>query len=123
MMQLKRPPEELIFTAYDDKNIEILRCFRNKNNFSFQLTLIKDEKNTVEDSLSEDIYFEINFEKPKNEKSLCVIPKKNINGVYTVRCAIAYGGEIEVGIEASDTVKLNGKNLKIVIRGLLIHYC
>ena len=46
--------------------------------------------------------------------------KKNINGIYTVRCAIAYGGEIEVGIEASDTVKLNGKNLKIVIRGLLI---
>ena len=115
----ERPPEELIFAAYD-KNIEILGCFRNKNNFSFQLTLIKDEKNTIEDSLNEDIYFEINFEKPKIEKSLCVIPKNNINGVYTIRCAIEYGGEIEVGIETSSTVKLNGKNLKIVIRGLLI---
>ena len=113
----KRPPEEKIFEA---KNIEILGCFRNKNNFSFQLTLIKDEKNIIEESLGEDIYFEINFEKPQNEKSLCVIPKININDVYTVKCAIEYGGEIEIGTEVSSSVKLNGEDLKIVIRGLLI---
>ena len=112
--------EEHIFAAYDAKNIEILGCFRNKNNFSFQLTRVKDEGVDTPDSLTQDIYFEINFEKPANDKALCVIPKKSIDDVYTVRCALEYGGEIEIGKEVSGVVNLQGKKLKIVFRGLLI---
>ena len=112
--------EEQIFAAYDAKNIEILGCFRNKNNFSFQLTKVKDGNNTLDEFLNQDIYFEIFFEKPKNEKALCVIPKKSINNVHTVRCAIDYGGEIEIGGEADGTVMLDDKKYKIVFRGFLI---
>ena len=109
--------EEYIFEA---KNIEILGCFRNKNNFSFQLTKIKDENTILQDDLDQDIYFEIIFEKPENEKALCVIPKKNDNGVYKARCAIKYGGEIIVGKEATGAVKKEEKTLKIVFKGSLI---
>ena len=115
----ERPPEELIFAAYD-KNIEILGCFRNKNNFSFQLTKVKDDNTIMKDPLEKDIYFDILFEKPENEKALCVIPKNGIGDVFTVRCALEYGGEIEIGKEASGTVILDNKKLKIVFRGLLI---
>ena len=112
--------EEHIFAAYDAKEIEILGCFRNKNNFSFKLTKMKDDKTILQDSLTSDIYFEITFEKPDDEKALCVIPKISNNDVYTVRCAIDYGGEIIVGGEASGIVNLEGKKAKIVFRGLLI---
>ena len=112
--------EEQIFAAYDAKNIEILGCFRNKNNFSFQLTKVKDDKSVMKDSLDKDIYFDISFVKPTDEKALCVIPKNSIDDVYTVRCALKYGGEIEIGKEASGSVILNEKKYKIVFRGLLI---
>ena len=112
--------EEQIFAAYDAKNIEVLGCFRNKNNFSFQLTKVKDDNIIMKDPLEKDIYFDILFEKPGNEKALCVIPKNGIGDVFTVRCALEYGGEIEIGKEASGTVILDNKKLKIVFRGLLI---
>lgn len=116
--------EEHIFAAFDAKNIEILGCFRNKNNFSFKLTKIKNEKKEIEtlseDSYDKDIYFEIKLKKPENINALCVIPKNNKNNVYTVRCAIEYGGEIEIGDETSGNALLGEKKVKIVLRGLLI---
>lgn len=114
--------KEIIFAAYDAKNIEVLGCFREKNNFSFELTKVEDEDTeySSKDILKEDIYFDIQFKKPTDEKGKCVIDKKNKNGVYTVRCAISYGGEIEVGGEASSIVNIDEKKQKIVFRGLLI---
>lgn len=111
---------ELIFAAYDNKNIEVLGCFRNKNNFSFQLTKLKDEKTILQDDIEQDIYFEIFFEKPEKEKALCIIPEINDKGVYKVRCAMKYSGEIEVGKEATGTSKIKENNYKITLRGLLI---
>ena len=120
----KKEDEEHIFAAYDAKNIEILGCFRNKNNFSFQLTKIKNEKSEIEsnsdDLYDKDIFFEINLKKPEDKKALCVIPKNKRNNVYTVRCAIEYGGEIEIGEETSGNAELGEKKVKIVLRGLLI---
>lgn len=116
--------EEHIFAAYDAKKIDILGCFRNKNNFSFQLTKIKNEKNEIEsysdDSYDKDIFFDIKLKKPENISALCVMPKNNRNDAYTVRCAIEYGGEIEIGDETSGNVVLGEKKVKIVLRGLLI---
>ena len=116
--------EEQIFAAYDAKNIDILGCFRNKNNFSFQLKKIKNEKKEIEsdsdDSYDKDIFFDIKLKKPDNINALCVIPKNHINDVYTVRCAIEHGGEIEIGDETSGNVVLGEKKVKIVLRGLLI---
>ena len=114
--------DEIIFTAYDAENIEALGCFRDKNNFSFELTKLKDEDEIFPwlDKLHEDIYFDIQFEKPENEKALCVISRKRRHSVYKVRCAIDYGGEIEIGGEADGTVKINGKKHKVVFRGLLV---
>ena len=116
--------EEHIFAAYDAKNIDILGCFRNKNNFSFQLTKIKNEQNEIEsysdDSYDKDIYIDIKLKKPENKNALCVVPKNSRNDIYIVRCAIEYGGEIEIGEETSRIVELGEKKVKIVIRGLLI---
>ena len=116
------PVDELIFAAFDAKNIEVLGCFRDKNNFSFELTQVDEEVEKVVSTkeLEEDIYFDIQFEKPSKEKAFCVIPQKNEKGVYKVRCSIDYGGEIEVGGEADGTFLLNGKQHKIIFRGLLI---
>lgn len=111
--------DEIIFTDYDAENIEVLGYFRDKNNFSFELTKIEDE-DKIFSRLDEDIYFDIQFEKPKNEKALCVISRKRRHSVYKVRCAIDYGGEIEIGGEADASVKIGGKKHKIVFRGLLI---
>ena len=108
-----------IFAAFETKNLEILGCFGNKNNFSFKLTKAKEDKVIMQESLDQDIYFDIVFEKPSNDKALCVIPKDS-KDVYTVRCAIEYGGEIIVGKEVFGMLNLEGKNLKIIFRGLLI---
>lgn len=120
----EKEDEEYIFAAYDAKNLDILGCFRNKNNFSFRLTKIKNEKNEIEsnsdDSYDKDIYFEIKLKKPEDINAFCVMPKNNINNIYTVRCAIEYGGEIEIGDETSGNVVLGEKKVKIVLRGLLI---
>ena len=108
-----------IFATFEAINLEILGCFGNKNNFSFKLTKAKEGKSNMQDSLDQDIYFEIAFEKPLKDKALCVIPK-NFKDVYTVRCAIEFGGEITVGNEAVGMFNMEDKNLKILIRGLLI---
>ena len=101
---------------YDAKNLEILGCFRDKINFSFQITKVKDEKALLKDDLKEDIYFEVTFESPDNEKAFCVIPKnKNI-----VRCSMDYGGELFVGKDFYGNLKLNDKKYKILFRGLVI---
>jgi hypothetical protein len=115
----KKEDEEIILAAYDAKNIEIFGCFRKKNNFGFQLSKMKDEKSEL-DSIDHDIYFEIKFKQPSNKSAFCVITKSEDKAKYKVRCSIDYGGEIEVGGEASGTVKLNNKKIKIVLRGLLI---
>ena len=108
--------EENLYAVYKAENFEILGCFRNKNNFSFQITQIKDEKAILKDEPKEDIYFELNFQTPADEKAICVIPKnKNI-----VRCAMDYGGELLVGKDAYGHLKLDDKKYKILIRGLLI---
>ena len=114
--------KELIFAAFDAKNIEVLGCFREQNHFSFELTQVNEEGDIVvsTEELKEDVYFEIQFEKPSKEKASCVIPKKNEKSVYKVKCTIDYGGEIEVGGEADGIVELKGKKYKIVFRGLLI---
>ena len=111
---------EQIFAVYEAKKLEILGCFRNKNNFSFQLTKVKDENNYMQDSLEQEIYFEISFEKPSNNKAFCVMPKNSIDEVYTIKCSIEYGGEIEIGKKASGEVDLDGKKFKVILRGLLI---
>lgn len=115
----KSVERDRIFAAFEAKNLEILGCFGNKNNFSFKLTKAKEDKSIMQDSLDQDIYFDIVFEQPSKDKALCVIPK-NFKDVYTVRCAIEFGGEITVGNEAVGMFNLEGKNLKIIIRGLLI---
>ena len=112
--------EEHIFAASDTKSINIVGCFGKKNNFNFQLTKIKDEKRGSDESFEQDIYFEISLKKPEGKKALCVMPKNNNNDIYTFRCAIDYGGEIEIGEETSGIAKLEDKKIKIVIRGLLI---
>ena len=113
--------EEHIFAATESNNIEILGCFRKKNNFSLQLTKIKGRKPSIlKDDPATHIYFEISFEIPKREKALCVIPEKDNKGIYKVNCSMKYGGEIEVGKEASAKVIIKDKKYKIVIRGLLI---
>ena len=113
--------EEHIFAATESNNIEVLGCFRKKNNFSLQLTKIKGRKPSIlKDDPATHIYFEISFEKPKRERALCVIPEKDNKGIYKVNCAMKYGGEIEVGKEASATVEIKDKKYKIVIRGILI---
>ena len=115
----KKEDKEIILAAYDAKNIEIFGCFGNKNNFGFQLSKMKDEK-TVLDSIDNDIYIKLRFQQPSNKNAYCVITKSEDNDKYKVRCSIDYGGEIEIGGEASGTVKLNNKKIKIVLRGLLI---
>ena len=113
--------EEHIFAATDTNNIEVLGCFRNKNNFSLRLTKIKGRKTSIlKDDPATHVYFEIIFERPKREKALCVIPEKDNNGIYKVNCAMKFGGEIEVGKEVSSTVEIKDKIYKIVFRGILI---
>lgn len=115
--------DEFIFAAFEAKSIEVLGCFRDTNNFSFELTQVDEEGDKIVstiDELKDDIYFEIQFKKPEKEKAYCVIPQKNVKGVHKVRCSLDYGGEIEVGGEAAGTVYLKGKKHKVVFRGLLI---
>ena len=112
--------EEHIFAATESNNIQVLGCFRNKNNFSLQLIKIKGRKSILRDDPATHIFFEITFEKPKREKAFCVIPEEDNDGIYKVNCAIKHGGEIEVGKEVSSTVIIKEKKYKIVIRGILI---
>ena len=113
--------EEHIFAATETNNIEVLGCFRKRNNFSLQLTKIKGRKTSIlKDDPATHIYFEIYFERPKREKALCVIPEEDNKGIYKVNCAMKYGGEIEVGKEVSTTVEIKDKKYKIVFRGILI---
>ena len=109
-------PDEDIYVVYETKNLEILGCFRNKNNFSFHITKVEDEKAILQGDLKEDIYFELTFESPNDEKVTCVIPKdKNI-----ARCAMDYGGKITLGKDSYGSLKLDDKKYKILFRGLLI---
>ena len=112
--------EKPLFASFEVKNIEILGCFRNKNNFSFKLAKIDDEKSFLKKTLDKDTYFEMTFKKPKNEKALCVILKNSKSDDYNVRCATKYGGKIEVGGGAIGTVKLEGKEYNIIFNGLSI---
>ena len=77
--------------------------------------MVKDEKAILDGDPKEDIYFELNLERPKNEKAICVIPK-NIN---KVRCSMDYGGEITLGKDTFGNFELDGKKYKILFRGLL----
>ena len=105
--------KEQIFSMFNIKDIQILGCFRNKNNFNFQLNIIKGDKSLLKDTLKKDIYFKLPFKKPQNENAFCVIPQDNIN---IAKCAIGYGGEIEVGEEVNSTVNIEGKEYKIIFK-------
>ena len=78
--------------------------------------MIKDEKAILDGDPKEDIYFELPFESPKDEKAICVIPKNN----NKVRCAMDYGGKITLGKDAFANLELDKKKYKILFRGLLI---
>ena len=108
--------EEQIYAIYEGTNFEVLGCFRNKNNFSFQIIMVKDEKAILDGDPKEDIYFELNLERPKSEKAICVIPK-NIN---KVRCSMDYGGKINLGTDVFASLELDDKKYKILFRALLI---
>ena len=112
----KDDKEEQIYAVFESTNLEVLGCFRNKNNFSFQITLIKDEKAILKGDPKEDIYFELPFDSPKDEKAICVIPK-NIN---KVRCSMDYGGKIILGRDVFASLELDDKKYKILFRALLI---
>ena len=112
----KDKEEQHIYAIYESTNLEILGCFRDKNSFSFQINMIKDEKAILDGDPKEDIYFELPFESPKDEKAICVIPK-NIN---KVRCAMDYGGKIKLGNDVFANLELDKKKYKILFRGLLI---
>jgi hypothetical protein len=113
----EEPVKENNFAQFEIKNIQILGCFRKKNNFYFQLSKIKDENSILSDTLDQEIYFEMNLKKPKNEAAICVIPKKNKNEEFTLRCAMNYGGEIEILEEFNVTIKVEDKDLKIIFKG------
>ena len=108
--------KEHIYAVFSGKNLEILGCFRDKNNFGFQIEKVEDENTILKGDLKEDIYFELTFESPKDEKAICVIPKK----MNKVRCAMDYGGEILIGKDAYGSLELDDKKYKILFRGLLI---
>ena len=109
-------PDEHIYVVYETKNLEILGCFRDKNNFSFHINKKEDEKAILKGELKEDIYFELSFKSPDDEKAICVILKdKNI-----VRCAMDYGGKITLGNDFYGSFKLDDTKYKILFRGLLI---
>ena len=116
-------PEEgdelYIFGAFD-KNIDILGCSKNKNNFIFQMVLLKPKNSDTEFSFEKDFNFEINFEKPKDEKITCLMPKNDNLGIYTIKCSMEYGGEIDIGTEAQGTAYIGEKKVKIILRGILI---
>ena len=112
--------EKNLFASIEVENIEILGCFRNKNNFNFILTKEEDENSILKDTLEQDVYFEISFKRPKNETAFCVSPQNNKTDNYTVRCAMEYGGELEIGGEANGVVNLEGKDHRIVFKGLSV---
>ena len=107
--------EQQIYAIYESTNLEVLGCFRDKNSFSFQIKIIKDEKTILDGDPKEDLYFELPFESPKDEKAICVIPKNN----NKVRCAMDYGGKITLGKDAFANLELDKKKYKILFRGLL----
>ena len=115
----KEGDELYIFGALD-KNIDMLGCSENKNIFIFKMILIKAKNQDSEISLEEDLNLEIYFEKPKDEKITCFIPKNDNNDFYTVKCSMEYGGEIKVGSEANGIAYIGEKKAKIVFRGILI---
>ena len=102
-----------IFGALDNKNIDISGCLNSKNNFSFQMSFIEHKRNFSEIYLEEDLKFEIIFEKPKNEKITCLIPKNANYGLYTVKCFMDYAGEIEIGVEANGIGYIGEKKSKL----------
>ena len=108
--------EQQIYAIYESTNLEVLGCFRDKNSFSFQINIIKDEKAILDGDPKEDLYFELPFESPKDEKAICVIPKNN----NKVRCVMDYGGKITLGKDTFANLELDKKKYKILFRGLLI---
>ena len=46
--------------------------------------------------------------------------KNDNNELYTVKCSMEYGGEIDIGAEANGIAYIGEKKVKIVIRGILI---
>ena len=111
--------DELYIFGSLDKNIDILGCLKNKNNFIFKIILIKPNNPDSEIILKEDLNFDIYFEKPKDEKINCLIKNDN-NKLYTVKCSMEYGGEIDIGAQANGIAYIGEKKVKIVIRGILI---
>ena len=84
------------------------------------MALVRPKNTNSETYFEKDLNFEIFFEKPKDEKITCLI-SKNINyGLYSVKCSMKYGGEIEVGAESNSIAYIGEKKVKIVIRGILI---
>ena len=82
--------DELYIFGALDKNIDILGCSENKNIFIFKMILIKAKNQDSEISLEEDLNLEMYFEKPKDEKITCFIPKNDNNDFYTVKCSITF---------------------------------
>ena len=80
--------EELYIFGILDKNIDIFGCLNNKNNFIFQMALIRPKNPDSEIYFEKDLKLEIYFEKPKNEKITCYIPKKANYGFYSVKCSM-----------------------------------
>ena len=58
----------------------------------------------------------MNLKKPKNETAFCVIPKKNKNEEFTLRCAMNYGGEIEILDEFNVTIKIEDKEFIVIFK-------
>ena len=101
-----------VFAAYDVKNINVLGCFRNKNNFSFEVKKVRsDKKNTT----IENLFFTVKFEKPEDEKAKCVISLKN-NEKYMINCELEKNTLLEIGEVKGDIIgndELEYKNIMI----------
>lgn len=112
--------DELYIFGVLDENIDTLGCLKNKNNFAFQMAIIRPNNPDSEIYFEKDLNFEILFKKPKDEKISCIIPKNDIDGFYSVKCSMEYGDEIEIGAEANGIAYIGEKKTKITIRGNLL---
>ena len=96
-----------VFAAFDIKNINVLGCFRKKINFSFEVKKLR----SIKDLKDENLFFNILFENPQNEKAKCVVSLKN-NGKYVVNCELENSTLLEIGDVKGEIIgndKLNGK--------------
>lgn len=92
-------------------NINKVGCFREKNNFSFEVKKLRSYDN--DDPV---IFFNMNFTRPDDEIAYCAMPFDGTD-TFTVNCAIDYSGEIEIGNVHNTYQTKDGKDKVIFIRG------